>query len=90
MLFRSDTIEERHLPAPQATACEEFGLPDMSVPYKPLKEQLLEQFTTAYVTRLLERTGGNVSLAAQQSRIKRQSLQKILKRYGIDPAQFRD
>ena len=89
-LVKDDTIEAIFLATDAPSPCEEFGLPDMSVPYKPLKEQLLEQFTTAYVTRLLERTGGNVSLAAQQSRIKRQSLQKILKRYGIDPAQFRD
>ncbi len=54
-----------------------------------VKDQVLEQFTTAYVTRLLEKTHGNVSLAAERSGIKRQSLQKILKRYGIDPEQFR-
>ena len=63
--------------------------PDMDLPYKVIKDQVLEQFTTAYVTRLLERTHGNVSLAAERSGIKRQSLQKILKRYQIDPEQFR-
>ena len=63
--------------------------PDTDLPYKVVKDQVLEQFTTAYVTRLLEKTGGNVSLAAERSGIKRQSLQKILKRYGIDPEQFR-
>jgi len=89
-LVTGDTIEERHLPASKADARQDFDLPDMTSPYKPLKEHLLEQFTTAYVTQLLARTQGNVSLAAQQSRIKRQSLQKILKRYGIDPAQFRE
>ncbi len=63
--------------------------PDTDLPYKVVKDQVLEQFTTAYVTRLLEKTHGNVSLAAERSGIKRQSLQKILKRYGIDPEQFR-
>ena len=63
--------------------------PDTELPYKVVKDQVLEQFTTAYVTRLLEKTHGNVSLAAERSGIKRQSLQKILKRYGIDPEQFR-
>jgi DNA-binding protein Fis len=54
-----------------------------------VKDQVLEQFTTAYVNRLLEKTRGNVSLAAERSGIKRQSLQKILKRYRIDPEKFR-
>ena len=63
--------------------------PDTDLPYKVVKDQVLEQFTTAYVTRLLEKTHGNVSLAAGRSGIKRQSLQKILKRYQIDPEQFR-
>ncbi|MBL0715157.1 MAG: sigma-54-dependent Fis family transcriptional regulator [Desulfosarcina sp.] len=63
--------------------------PDSDLPYKVVKDQILEQFTTAYVTRLLEKTSGNVSLAAERSGIKRQSLQKILKRYRIDPEQFR-
>ncbi len=63
--------------------------PDTELPYKVVKDQVLEQFTTAYVTCLLEKTRGNVSLAAERSGIKRQSLQKILKRYGIDPEQYR-
>ena len=63
--------------------------PDTDLPYKVVKDQVLEQFTTAYVTRLLEKTHGNVSLAAERSGIKRQSLQKILKRYQIDPERFR-
>jgi DNA-binding NtrC family response regulator len=63
--------------------------PDTDLPYKVVKDQILEQFTTAYVNRLLEKTRGNVSLAAERSGIKRQSLQKILKRYRIDPELFR-
>ena len=63
--------------------------PDTDLPYKVVKDKVLEQFTTAYVTRLLKKTRGNVSLAAERSGIKRQSLQKILKRYQIDPEQFR-
>lgn len=39
--------------------------------------------------RLLGSTGGNVSAAAQLSGMKRQSLQKIIKRYGIDVQRLR-
>ena len=89
-VIKGDTIEEHHLPMIQATPCLHLGITDMTAPYKKVKESLLEQFTTDYVTQLLERTAGNVSEAAQQSGIKRQSLQKILKRCGIDPARFRE
>ncbi len=62
---------------------------DLSIPYKDLKEQVISNFTISYVKRLLTMTKGNISKAAEISGIKRQSLQKILKRYGLDPATFR-
>ena len=58
-------------------------------PYKPLKDRALEAFTIQYLNRLLEHTHGNVSAAAQISCIKRQSLQKIIRRYGVDVEKFR-
>ncbi len=58
--------------------------------YKELKERAIADFTMEYLDRLLVRTRGNVSLAAQQSGMKRQSLQKIIKRYGVDTARYRD
>ena len=42
-----------------------------------------------YLNHLLGRTGGTVSAAAQLSGMQRQSLQKIIKRYGIDVRQMR-
>lgn len=88
-LVKGGTIEVSHLPTFNSQPSPNLDLPDFSAPYKQVKEQLLEKFTTEYVTRLLRRTEGNVSEAAHKSRIKRQSLQKILKRYAIDPARFR-
>ncbi len=88
-LVKSDTIDVSHLPALKSKPCVDLATPELSMPYKNLKERFLETFTTEYVTQLLTITGGNVSEAAQRSQIQRQSLQKIMKRYGIDPAQFR-
>ena len=62
---------------------------DLSRPYKELKEKVIEDFTLTYVCRLLEHTDGNVSLSAQISGIKRQSLQKIIKRYGVAVEKYR-
>ena len=63
---------------------------DFNRPYKALKEQAIEKFTRDYLNRLLEHTKGNVSLSAQISGIKRQSLQKIIKRYNLQIEQYRN
>ena len=62
---------------------------DFSISYKDLKNHAIETFTKGYLHRLLEHTGGNVSLSAQISGIKRQSLQKIIKRYDIKVDRYR-
>lgn len=58
-------------------------------PYKMLKEEAIEAFTLAYLYRLLKQTHGNISLSAEISGIKRQSLQKIIKRYNVQVEQYR-
>lgn len=58
-------------------------------PYKLLKGEIIERFTRKYLDRLLAYTSGNVTLSAQLSGIKRQSLQKIIKRYGFSVDRYR-
>ncbi len=58
-------------------------------PYKELKEQAIQDFTLDYLHQLLRKTNGNISLSAEISGIKRQSLQKIIKRYAIDVGSYR-
>ena len=62
---------------------------DLEKPYQDLKERAIEAFTLDYLDRLLQQTKGNVSLAAQISGMRRQSLQKIIKRYGIEVERYR-
>ncbi len=62
---------------------------DLARPYQDLKDQAIEAFTRDYLKRLLGKTGGNVSAAAQISGMKRQSLQKIIRRYDIDVNRLR-
>jgi DNA-binding NtrC family response regulator len=75
-----------NLPKPTTPAAAAIN---MREPYKKQKERALKAFTTRYVDRLLTHTAGNVSLAAEISGIKRQSLQKIFKRYQIRPSSYR-
>lgn len=49
-------------------------------PYKQAKERVLQRFTLKYVSQLLEKTGGNVTKAAELSGLSRVALQKIRRR----------
>ncbi|MEA3231296.1 MAG: sigma-54 dependent transcriptional regulator [Thermodesulfobacteriota bacterium] len=83
------TIEAHDLPPwddSQAPKSEKLNL---DKPYKPLKNRIIKEFSIAYINNLLAKTRGNIALAARTSGIKRQSLQKIIKRYRIDPEKFR-
>ncbi|HCU69810.1 MAG TPA: sigma-54-dependent Fis family transcriptional regulator [Desulfomicrobium sp.] len=68
-----------------ATCADEAPL----APYKDAKSLILDDFTRRYVERLLESTRGNISEAARLSGLERVSLQKILRRLGIGPADGR-
>jgi len=57
--------------------------------YQEAKNHALEAFTRAYVDQLLGRTKGNISEAARVSGLERASLQKILKRLGIEAQDFK-
>ena len=84
-----DRIEMNDLPQQDEDGSHETGQLDFSLTYKNLKNNAIETFTKGYLHRLLEHTGGNVSLSAQISGIKRQSLQKIIKRYDIKVDRYR-
>jgi len=60
-----------------------------SLPYKDAKEKILTEFNHDYIGAKLSMAGGNITQAARQCRMDRQALQQIMKRYGIDPDQFR-
>ncbi|MBI4814643.1 MAG: sigma 54-dependent Fis family transcriptional regulator [Deltaproteobacteria bacterium] len=57
---------------------ELFGLP-----YSDARERLVDAFEDAYARALLDRSGGNVSLAAREARMSRSYLTKLLRRRGI-------
>jgi DNA-binding NtrC family response regulator len=74
-----------------AAACVSGAAPsDFKRPYKDLKAAAIEAFTCEYIHHLLAHTGGNITLAARISGIKRQSLQKIISRHGIRVKSYRD
>ncbi len=71
--------------APEAAAAAEQGsAPGVTIrydlPYKKAKRLWLEVFEFAYVSRLLQDHGGNVSHAARAAGIDRKSIQRLMKR----------
>lgn len=60
-----------------------------ALPYREAKQALLETFNTRYVRDALEKSGGNVTHAAQASGLERQSFQQIMRKCRIRSDAFR-
>ena len=56
---------------------------DVTRPYADQKDELVEQFTRAYLVRLMQHTGGNQSAAARLSGLDRSWLWRLLVKHGL-------
>ncbi|WP_029521288.1 sigma-54 dependent transcriptional regulator [Persephonella sp. IF05-L8] len=65
------------------------GASEFPLSYSEAKKQYMEKFMKKYLSVLLSMTNGNISKAARMANIERQSLQKLLKKYNVDPAKYR-
>ena len=77
-------IKDAHQPGSTAS----YAFRDLS--YKEAKEQSLKDFNDAYIGRLLKKSDGNVTQAAKRCGMERQTLQQIMRRYGIKGSEFRN
>lgn len=57
--------------------------------YKEAKQDIVDSFTTRYISSLLGKTEGNVTKSAELSGLSRAALQKIMKRLGIQASEYR-
>lgn len=57
-------------------------------PFHELKEFLLAEFERAYVTRCLNESEMNVSMASRQSGLSRKHLRTLMSKYGIRRSDF--
>lgn len=79
-----DTIlpEDLQIPAKRGCAGGDLnGLVNMQ--YHEAKETVMRTFTTQYLTHVLRSTNCNITLAAKRCGLERQSLQQLIRRYGI-------
>ena len=58
---------------------------DLEAPFKESKDRLVAVWEREYLTNLLTRSGGNVTLAARQAGIDRVYLHRLLKKHGFGP-----
>jgi DNA-binding NtrC family response regulator len=76
------------LPPEAATRPSSFdsGLADIVDPtaaYAPQKEAVIERFTRAYLQALLDRSGGNQTVAAKTAGLSRTYLGELLAKHGL-------
>ena len=62
----------------------------LHLPYKQAKEEVLSYFTKSYLNSALASTGGNVTAAARKCGMERQALQRLMRKYDVHAADFRN
>ncbi|MFZ5481161.1 MAG: sigma-54-dependent transcriptional regulator [Myxococcota bacterium] len=85
VMSEEDTVLPDHLP-PELRGARG---PVASGTYRAAIERAQDVAGRAYLVGLLQRTGGNVSRAAEAAGMERESLHRLLRRHGIDASRFR-
>ncbi|EMS80243.1 sigma-54-dependent transcriptional regulator [Desulfotignum phosphitoxidans] len=90
---RNEEIQETDIPISDAgmNLCPDNSLDAhlMEMPYKQAKETVLTRFNHEYVGARLSSANGNITQAARRCGLDRQALQQVMKRFDIDPDDFR-
>jgi two-component system, NtrC family, response regulator GlrR len=73
---------ERRLPNAPSTPHPATNV-DAGLPYEVARRQAIDAFEREYVTRLLERSDGNVAAAARDAGLNRAYLHRLLRRHGL-------
>ena len=65
------------------------GRPDITRPFRELKQEVIDAFEKAYLTELLREHRGNLARAARAAGMDRKNLWMLVARHGLDRDQFR-
>ena len=65
------------------------GRPDISRPFRELKQEAIDGFEKAYLTELLREHHGNLARAARAADMDRKNLWALVVRHGLDREQFK-
>ena len=84
-------IQADHIGWDEALTEESLSMQEIDLlPYREAKVKIMGQFNTAYIAKLLTKTGGNVTRVARLCGLERQSLQQVMKKYGVRSDEFRE
>lgn len=67
--------------------CEDSAVKELS--YKDAKARIMEKFEREYIAMMLSKNNGNISAASRDSGLDRKNFWQLLKKYGIDPEQYK-
>ena len=87
VMAEGDRIEAGDLPIQVAASTGRVTAVDAAiaaVPFMEARERAIDEFDRSYLTAALEKHAGNVSATARALGMHRQSLQKIMKRLGLE------
>jgi DNA-binding NtrC family response regulator len=92
ILATDDTIRPRELPQVIQGPADAVG-PDSgresSQPFRMAKRVVVEAFEKSYLSDLLRRSEGNVTVAAQHAGMLRSALQRLLRKHELRSVEFR-
>lgn len=90
LFSKNEDIRPRDAGIEEETLCSACLTDEtFALSYKDAKEDTLKRFNAAYIGHLLEQTRGNITQAARMCGLERQSLQQIMRRYGITAEEYR-
>jgi DNA-binding NtrC family response regulator len=84
--IRADDLPERVREA----AAKDGPLPSAAGRFRSAKRKVVDAFESGYLSNLMERHAGNVTLAAQQAGMLRSALQRLLRKHGLKSADYRE
>lgn len=85
--IRIENLSDALISEPKATTYDS-GL--MLSPYKEALKSATDQFIVAYLTEALQRHGGNVTNAAKEAGIERESFHRLMKKHSLRSEDFKD
>jgi len=74
-------VAEEHDPAASITRA--VTVETLTQPFRPAKEKLLAEFERVYLTRLVNRAGGNMARAARLADIDRTTLYRLVEKHRL-------
>jgi DNA-binding NtrC family response regulator len=82
-LCTSAIIDESDLPLQASNKAITLDHVMLDLPYKKAKDYVLEKFEVEYLTHLLKKHRGNISIAASECGIDRRSIHRLINKYNI-------